>query len=99
MTNRDEIDKALTQLSMSGELGVAAAAIEALVAGLEEAVHTMTFRQLNGDRGLGEGEALNAWVELYAYKRIRQRLTQALKMGQSASETMQPVWEDQTKGE
>ncbi len=93
MTPRDEIDKALTQLSVSGELGVAAPAIEALVAGLEEAVHTKVFRQLNTEDGLTEGAALNAWVELRTYQRIRQRLTQALKMGQSASETLQPVWE------
>ncbi len=99
MTNRDEIDKALTQLSVSGELGVAAPAIEALVSGLEEAVHTKVFRMLGSELPPTTEEAMNAWVELYAYRRIRQRLTQALKMGQSASETLQPVWEEQTKGE
>ncbi len=98
MTNRDEIDKALTQLSMSGELEVAQRAIEALLLSLEKAVHTKMFRWFGNETPSPE-DALNAWVELHSYHRIRQRLTQALKMGQSASETLQPAWEDQTTGE
>ncbi len=101
MTTREEIDLALAQLSASGELEVAKRAVTSLVTGLEDAIHTRVFRRLGGEEPLSAEEALNAWVELHAYQRLRQRLTQALKMGQSASEALVPAWEQHgsSKGE
>ncbi len=93
MTTREDIDKALAQLSLSGELEVAERAVTALVTSLEEAVHARMFRKLASEEAVGPQEALCAWVELHAHQRLRQRLTQALKMGQSASETLVPAWE------
>ncbi len=99
MTTREEIDTALAQLSLSGELAVAERAVTALVASLEEAIHTRVFRKLASEEPFPPEAALNAWVELHAHQRLRQRLTQALKMGQSASKALEPAWEQQGKGE
>lgn len=94
MTPREEIDRALTQLSVSGELQIAERAVNALLVGLEEGVHTKMFRLLGAEEEVAPEVALNAWVELHAYYRLRQRLTQALKMGQSASTTLEPIWKE-----
>ncbi len=101
MSPRVEIDKALAQLSVSGELEVAERAVTALVSSLEEAIHTRVFRKLASEEPFTPQDAMSAWVELHAHQRLRQRLTQALKMGQSASKTLVPAWEQQgsSKGE
>ncbi len=98
-TKMKEIDHALSQLTMSGELELARPAIEALVAGLEEQVRSKVFRSLNGAEGLTPHDALCAWVELHAYSRLWTRLTQALNMGQSAGKALENAWETSTDGE
>ncbi len=92
MSEAKEIDAALTQLSISGELERARPAIEGLLAGLEVSVRSRVFRQVNSSEEFTAQEALNAWIELHAYNRLRMRLTQALQMGQSAGKTLEPAW-------
>ena len=86
-----EIDRALAQLTMSGELELARPAIETLVTGLEDQVRLKVFRGLNGETGLTPHDALVAWVQLHAFSLLRTRLTQALKVGQSAGKTLEGV--------
>ncbi len=99
MTESKEIDTALTQLSISGELERARPALEGLLTGLEASVRSRVFRQINSSEDFTAQEALSAWTELYAYNRLRTRLTQALQMRQSAGKTLEPAWDQQTEGE
>ncbi len=99
MKGMKEIDSALAQLTMSGELELARPAIESLVVGLEDQVRNKVFRALNSAEGLTPHDALCAWVELHAYSRLRTRLTQALNMGQSAGKALEGAWETATDGE
>ena len=86
-----EIDRALSRLTISGELEMARPAVEALVSGLEEQVRLKVFRALNGEAGLTPHDALVAWVQFHAFSLLRTRLTQALNVGQSAGKTLEDV--------
>ncbi len=90
------INKKVGQVNMSAELLLAQPAMDALLDTLEKAVVSKMLRKLGSTEGVDAQVALNAWIELYSYNRIRNRLTQAVKMGQSAGKALETVWEQQT---
>ncbi len=89
------IDKMVGQVNMSAELLLAQPALNTLLDALEKMVVAKMFRKLGSTEVVDNQMALNAWIELYSYNRIRTRLTQAVKMGHSAGKSLETVWEQQ----
>ncbi len=89
------IDKAVSQLNMSAELALVEPTLSLILTGLEEAVKTRMFRKIASGEITDTQVAVNAWTELYSYQRVRSRLTQAMKMGQSAEVKLNRTWSHQ----
>jgi hypothetical protein len=85
----EQLDKALAQVATSGELALALPALEAILHGLEQGVRNRLFCQLNTGEEVDPQAALRAWVELHTYHKLRTRLTQATRMGQSAGKRLE----------
>ena len=83
----NEIEKELVRLSVSGAVMAALPELEDMLAGLEQKVITQAMTSLARMEPM---DALALWHELCAYRRIRNRLTSAVKSGQSASENLEP---------
>ncbi|MCH7944770.1 MAG: hypothetical protein IIC73_01965 [Armatimonadetes bacterium] len=94
-----EIDDALARLR-GGTLAADAIPVveEALVA-LQKTVSNRIFRVLASEAGLSPEIATAAWLEVYAYDRLRRKLTQQARIGQSASKELEPFMAGETDGE
>ncbi len=89
MTSSREIDAALVAVITGGELAAARPVLDALLDKLEHAVQRRVFQKLNGADTLDPQFAVQAWMELFAYSRTRNRLTKTGDSAQSAGVTLQ----------
>ena len=66
---------------------------EELLVKLERAIDTRVFSTLTRGDALDPTVAVQAWVEKFAYRQLRRRLTQRVVMGQTAGEDLTPDME------
>lgn len=86
-----EIDDMLTKLKAGAMASDALPLITEMLDGLDKAVSRRVYTRISSGDGLPPEMAVEAWLERYAYHRLRTRLTQATKVGQSASGDLEPL--------
>ncbi len=90
-TPMSEIDTLLSRLK-AGELAADVLPhVTEMLDGLDRSVSRRVFMRINSGDGLPPELAVEAWLERYAYHRLRTRLTQASQVGQSASADLEPL--------
>ncbi len=90
-TPMNEIDTLLSKLR-EGELAAdVLPVVTEMLDNLDKSVSRRVFRHISSGEGLPPEVAVEAWLERYAYHRLRTRLTQATQVGQSAAENLKPM--------
>lgn len=89
----EEIKDNLTALDVGQQASAELPLTEDLLAKLEAAIDTRIFGTLTGGEALDPTVAVQGWVEKFAYRQLKRRLTQRVLMGQTASEDLAPDME------
>lgn len=85
-----KLDVALAQLVHAGIMAEAMPGFEVILDDLELSARNRVFTLLNKGEVVSPECATAAWQELYAYNRVRTRLTRVVKQGQSAGVALTP---------
>lgn len=88
-----EVKDSLVTLSIGQQASAELPLAEELLAKLERAIDTRVFATLTRGEVLDPTVAVQYWVEKFAYRQLRRRLTQRVVMGQTAGEDLTPDME------
>ena len=88
-----EVKDNLTTLAVGQQASVELPLTKELLDKLEHAIATRIFAPLLHGEALDPTVAVQAWVEKFAYRQLRRRLTQRVLMGQTAGEDLTPDME------
>ena len=89
----EEVKDNLTTLTVGQQASAELPLTEELLDKLDRAVATRIFATLLQGEALDPTVAVQAWVEKFAYRQLRTRLTQRVLMGQTAGEELTPAME------